>query len=296
MEYKTIPCMEEDEIFIQEKLEAINDSIAPPKEGAEDEILVFKIADDAGYIIAGCVLVIGNRKYADLDTLWVDERYRRQGLGSALIREAEKAARQRGCRTMVLGTFDFQAKPLYEKHGYTLCGVMRDWPRGHENNILMKKLDRYTDEYVPSNDLSAQFRVLPGDDEDGKAIDKKLSEYNASQVPCEQKYIPFNKKIVDGEGRIIAAVFADVGSWNEGDIDMIWVDEPYRNRGIASALLAETERELKENGAYVIFIDAYEWQSSLFRKHGYSECCTLVDFPVEGRRTYVLEKRFRQKL
>ena len=26
----------------------------------------------------------------------------------------------------------------------------------------------------------------------------------------------------------IATVFAGVGSWNEGDIDMIWVDEPYR--------------------------------------------------------------------
>lgn len=292
MEYRTIPCTEEDEIFVQEKLKAINDFIVPPKERSEDETLVFKIIDDEGSIIAGCVLKISSRQYADLDILWVDGRYRRRGLGSALICEAEKAARERECRTMVLGTFDFQAKPLYEKHGYTLCGVMRDWPKGHENNILMKKLDRHTDEYVPSHDLSAQFRILPGDDADGEAIDNKLGEYNASQVPCEQKYIPFNKKIVDGEGNIIAAVFADVGSWNEGDIDMIWVDESYRNRGIASALLAETERELKEHGAYVIFIDAYEWQDGLFRKHGYSECCTLMDFPVEGRRTYVLEKRF----
>ena len=47
----TIPCTEEDEIFIQEKLEAINDSIAPPKEGAEEENHIFRITDDAGHIM-----------------------------------------------------------------------------------------------------------------------------------------------------------------------------------------------------------------------------------------------------
>ena len=237
MKYNTIPCAEEDEKYIEEKLEAINDSVVPPVAGAEDETIVFKITDDAGNIIAGCILEIDSWKYADLDILWVDESYRRQGLGSALIREAEKAARERGCGKMVLGTFDFQARPLYEKHGYTLCGVLRDWPKGHQNNVLMKRLDRHTEGYVPSNDRSARFGILPGNDEDEVAIAKGLSAYNTSRVPREHKYIPLNKKIVDGEGNLIAAVFAGVGSWNEGDIDIIWVDEPYRNRGLVLGCL-----------------------------------------------------------
>ena len=92
MKYDIKPCTEEDADFIDEKLDAINHSIVPQEEGAEDEELVFKIADDKGSTIAGCILIIGSWKIAELDIIWVDEKYRRKGLGSALIREAEKAA------------------------------------------------------------------------------------------------------------------------------------------------------------------------------------------------------------
>ncbi len=81
-------------------------------------------------------------KVAELDILWVDEKYGRQGLGSALIREAERSAREKGCYAMTLGTFDFQARPLYEKHGYKVTGNIKDWPRGHENYSMMKRLDQ----------------------------------------------------------------------------------------------------------------------------------------------------------
>ena len=139
MEYDIKPCTEEDEDFIEEKLDAINHSIVPPEEDGENEDIVFKIADDEGNTIAGCILVIGSWKIAELDIIWVDEKYRRKGLGSALIREAEKAARENGCYVMILGTFDFQARPLYEKHGYMTVGTLNDCPKGHCMHVLEKR-------------------------------------------------------------------------------------------------------------------------------------------------------------
>ena len=41
---------------------------------------------------------------------------------------------------MMLGTFDWQAKPLYEKHGYTLIEATPDWPKGHDCYELYKNL------------------------------------------------------------------------------------------------------------------------------------------------------------
>ena len=292
MEYKTIPCEECDEELIEEKLNAIDRSILPPKDDVDEEELVFKITDGEGRIIAGCVLEIDCWKNADLDILWVDEKHRRNGLGSALIRKAEKTARERGCRMMVLGTFDFQARPLYEKHGFSLCGTIRDWPRGHENYTLMKRLDRPLKEYYPSTDFSEDFRIEPGTVEDGNFICKGLGDYNTSQAARAHKYIPLNKKLIDKDGNMIAAVFAGVGSWNNLDIDTIWVDEPYRNQGIGSKLLAEAEKEGKENGAYFSVINVFDWEAPLFSKHGYTPCVTIEDFPGEGHRTYEMEKRF----
>ena len=292
MKYEIVPCEEADEELIEEKLDEIDRSIVPPKEGAEEKELIFKITDKMGNIIAGCILEIDCWKNADLDILWVDEKHRRNGLGSALIRKAEKTAREYGCRMMVLGTFDFQARPLYEKHGFSMCGTIRDWPRGHENYTLMKKLDQPLREYYPSTDCSAGFRIEPGTVEDGNYICKGLGDYNTSQAARAHKYISLDKKIVDGDGNMIAAVIAGLGTWNNLDIDMIWVDEPYRNQGMGTKLLADAEQEGKENGAYFSAINVFDWQAPLFTKHGYSACVTIEDFPGDGHRTYEMEKRF----
>ena len=293
MEYDIKPCTGEDADFIEEKLDAINHSIMPPEEGGEDEDLVFKITDDEGNTIAGCILVIDSWKMAELDIIWVDEKYRRKGLGSALICEAEKVARERGCYVMILGTFDFQARPLYEKHGYSLCGTVRDFPRGHENYTLIKRLDLPDQNPSHSKDLPAGFEIVQGDEDDAEIICKGLDEYNTSQAARNhKKYIPLEKKLLDADGNLIAAIFAGVGRWNSFEIDMIWVDEPYRNQGIGSELLAETEREAKEQGAYFALAEGlFDWQTSFFKKNGYATVGTLDDCP-KGHSMHVLEKRF----
>ena len=292
MEYKTIPCTEDDEELIDGKLTEINHAVVPPREGTEEEELVFKIENGEGTVIAGCNVGIDNWQFAILDILWVDEKYRGQGLGSALIREAEKAARERNCYAMLLGTYDFQALPLYKKHGYMLCATIKDWPKGHENYTLMKRLDQPLPAYIPTKDLSAQFEIRPGSEKDGEAIGRALREYNSAQAHREHRYIPLNKKLLDADGNLIAAIFSGVGSWNNLEIDMLWVDEDFRDRGIGSALLAEIEREAQEQGAYFSLVEGlFDWQDGFFRKNGYKTVGTLEDCP-RGHRIYVMEKRF----
>ena len=292
MEYKTIPCTEDDEELIDGKLTEINHAVVPPCEGTEEEELVFKIENGEGTVIAGCNVGIDNWQFAILDILWVDEKYRGQGLGSAIIREAEKAARERNCYAMLLGTYDFQALPLYKKHGYMLCATIKDWPKGHENYTLMKRLDQPLPAYIPTKDLSAQFEIRPGSEKDCEAIGRALGEYNSAQAHREHRYIPLNKKLLDADGNLIAAIFSGVGSWNNLEIDMLWVDEDFRDQGIGSALLAEIEREAQEQGAYFSLAEGlFDWQDGFFRKNGYKTVGTLEDCP-RGHRIYVMEKRF----
>ena len=53
-----------------------------------------------------------------IDGLWVAPELRGQGLGRRLLLAGEEIAIQRGCIGSWLGTFDFQAKVFYERHGY----------------------------------------------------------------------------------------------------------------------------------------------------------------------------------
>ncbi|MBV9782597.1 MAG: GNAT family N-acetyltransferase [Acidisphaera sp.] len=84
----------------------------------------------------------GRTLYAWLyvNVLFVPEALRRQGLGSRLMRDAEAEALARGCRGALVDTFDFQARPFYERLGYTVFGTVPDYPPGHECCFLLKRL------------------------------------------------------------------------------------------------------------------------------------------------------------
>jgi GNAT superfamily N-acetyltransferase len=75
-----------------------------------------------------------------IDGLWVAEALRGHGHGSRLLAEAEALAVRRGCRGSWLGTFDFQAREFYERHGYTVFAELRGFPAGHAHFHLRKDL------------------------------------------------------------------------------------------------------------------------------------------------------------
>ena len=151
MQYEVKPLTDEDEAYIGKMIGEYAYRMAPPEPGTPEEEsgIVFKAEDENGTVVGGCVVNVHEWGRAVLAKLWVDERYRRHGLGSMLIRAAEGAAKERGCTYMCLGTMDYMARPLYEKHGYRVFTLRKDIPRGHEYYSMSKRLDRPTPDYVP---------------------------------------------------------------------------------------------------------------------------------------------------
>lgn len=77
--------------------------------------------------------------WCTVDVLAIAEPYRRQGIGSGLLRKAESVARERGCVGILLDTVDFQAPEFYRRQGYVEFGRIDGFPPGHLRVWLMKR-------------------------------------------------------------------------------------------------------------------------------------------------------------
>ncbi|MGI4861253.1 MAG: GNAT family N-acetyltransferase [Janthinobacterium lividum] len=77
-----------------------------------------------------------------VDLLVVPENARGHGVGTRLMQLAEEEALARGCHGAWLDTFDFQARPFYERLGYARFGELPEYPPGHSRIFLMKTLRR----------------------------------------------------------------------------------------------------------------------------------------------------------
>jgi GNAT superfamily N-acetyltransferase len=111
---------------------------------------VLLVAEDASDIVGTVQLAFAQTENqphrADLSKMLVHRRARRRGIGAALVRGAEDAARQSGKSLLVLDTASGDAERLYARLGWTLAGIIPDyalWPKGGlcSTSVYYRKLD-----------------------------------------------------------------------------------------------------------------------------------------------------------
>ncbi|MCF1506302.1 GNAT family N-acetyltransferase [Streptomyces glomeratus] len=109
----------------------------------EREVPLHVWAFDAAGDLAGGLVGYTWASWLHVAYLWVDERHRGTGLGTRLLAQAERVAREeRGCLAARLETWDFQAPDFYRKQGYEVVCVIPDYPPGITEYTLTKKLSR----------------------------------------------------------------------------------------------------------------------------------------------------------
>ncbi len=102
------------------------------------EQFMLKSVDESNSIIAGIYCQIGGN-WLYIESLWVDKKHRAQGIGKALLIQAEKIAIEKKCFGVYLYTYSFQNPGFYQKYGYTEFGRLENFT--HENSkIYMKKI------------------------------------------------------------------------------------------------------------------------------------------------------------
>ena len=286
MDYRIENLTKEEAVYIGEKI----NEIVPHEVDADEAQFVLKVENETGEIIGGCIAEAYEYRWLRmfLDTLWVDERCRHHGIGSLIIREVERIAREKGCRVVTLGTASYMARPFYEKHGYTVFTTLKH-ANGYIDYSLVKYLDRDTPEYVPTENSGARFKVSLGSEDDAEVIGNGIQTYSESYEP-KYENVCFYKKLADKDGSFVAGVIADVYKGAYGFVEALFVEEPLRRQGLGAYLLKEAEEYAKENGAFMVLTNAGDWNVDFFGKNGYLIRGELKDVP-KGHNCYELYKK-----
>jgi Acetyltransferases len=119
-----------------------------------------------------------------------------------------------------------------------------------------------------------------------------LLKYNVTQTNGKLK-IP-NVEIVrvacDENGVIVGGASGST-YLSSLEIEVLWVNEAYRRKGIASELLKEIESEAREVGCSLAHVTTYSFQAPLFyQKQGYIICGEIDGFP-NNIRLFTLKKK-----
>lgn len=85
------------------------------------------LAFDNDKLIGGAIGFVQYNWYF-LDLLYVNEAYREQNIGTNLLKQIEKFAKEQNLTGIRMETWDFQAKEFYEKNGYTIFAEIKDCP------------------------------------------------------------------------------------------------------------------------------------------------------------------------
>ncbi|MGW5849290.1 GNAT family N-acetyltransferase [Streptomyces sp. NPDC055254] len=121
---------------LSKELDAFNQAATA---GHEQSEFTVRITDADGALVAGLSgWSWGDR--AGIGMTWVREDCRGGGWGAKLLAAAEEEARRRGCATILVSSFTFQAPAFYARHGYAETARVPGFPAGHEDVYFLKRL------------------------------------------------------------------------------------------------------------------------------------------------------------
>ncbi|MDR3596733.1 GNAT family N-acetyltransferase [Clostridium sp.] len=141
MEKYTIEeCADKDAELIIDNLVEYNLSKVPLKQAVPFLWINRVIKNEDGEIVAGILSKMYCWNCLYIDTLWVKEDHRQDGIGTILLREIERIAKENKCYLIHLDTFDFQAKGFYIKRGYEIFGQLDECPQEHTRFFMKKNI------------------------------------------------------------------------------------------------------------------------------------------------------------
>lgn len=236
--------------------------------------------------LAGGILGYTNYNELHIAMLAINPDCAVRGAGTTLLKGVEEAARSTyACNRMALETFDWQARPFYEKYGFEVFGIHKGQPKGHEK-FFMEKIWSPEENKVAPTCYTRASADLEMEEWNFEVATKQLGEWldgdtQRRNIPGVPPYdmTPFGLQVTDADGAVVAYCLYETW-WDELHVDKIAVVPDRQRQGIGSAVLKKVEEIAREKKLPHLVADAMSWQAHPFyEKHGFEVFATQKNVP-----------------
>lgn len=116
-------------------------------------------------------------------------------------------------------------------------------------------------------------------------IDDGLTSFNERTYP-DSAAAPLTLSFQSVDGRTVAGLLGrSAYGWMR--VDILWVDESNRGKGLGAQLLAKAEQIAIERGCYGVHLDTHSFQApEFYQRLGYEVFGELENYPGEHKHFY----------
>jgi len=228
-------------------------------------------------------------------SLWVSAAIRGRGYARELMARAHQYALEKHCTHAYLRTASYEARPLYERLGYSVYAELKNHPLAPQSRyFMMKALDAREQPPLKVKDFAIVMDPYPSNEAVG-VIRNGISWHAHAAIGLpEPEWAPINFFLRDEGGEILGGVLGNLwGDWMY--LAYVWVDRALRGHGHASRMLIAAEEHAASRGCSDAFLDTFSFQARpLYEGLGYEVFGVEEDHP-KGHQHYLLKKSIQKQ-
>ncbi|NDB83083.1 MAG: N-acetyltransferase [Alphaproteobacteria bacterium] len=136
--------------------------------------------------------------------------------------------------------------------------------------------------------MIADYKLSPATNEEAEMLNDKINEFVAQQVSFHGDTEVLKDYVIKENGLIVAGIRSCFYLGECLAINVLFVEESHRLKGLGTLLLNQIEVDAKAWGAKLIHLDTFNHQAKdFYLKHGYEIFGVLENCPAEHKRYFM---------
>ena len=255
-----------------------------------------------GDIFVGCAsgLTNDNGRWLTLTNLFINQKYRRQGIGATLLAKFEQKALAIGIKNMWRWTAAYDAPAFYRGKGYLILAELENWyPNGDSQIGLHKVLEPYSNtNFISQNSGTKSISFTEREVTDAELHlqgmrfrEVSTARGNPPKPPQKCSFVALE------EGKFIGCACGSTNGFSDKYwfyLEELFLEKLYRRQGLGAKMLKKLEEEITALGVESIYTWTAGYEApEFYKRQGYRVFCETKNWYLSGHSRIGLRKTLR---